>query len=178
MAAGRSTDEPFWDNYSGYSNHRSGCVVNCTAHSLTEVDARTHAHTHLLYLDPESPPLLTHKEDGSPRSCWNSLTVAWSLLLSAWSRYQRFHQDGKICISWIILTLGPFNFRQQYFIPPISAWSGCRTWRCQRTRLPPPLTPGWIQIIQGDNNELWPQLWAACVCMHLIKAPMQAAAWR
>lgn len=68
MAAGRSTDEPFWDNYGRYSNHRPGCVVNYSAHNLTEVGvhAHTHARTHLLYLDPESPPLMTHKEDGSP----------------------------------------------------------------------------------------------------------------
>lgn len=35
--------------------------------------------------------------------------------------------EWKICISWIILTLRPFNFRQQYFIAPIR---GCSQWCC------------------------------------------------
>lgn len=35
--------------------------------------------------------------------------------------------ERKICISWIILTWRPFNFRQQYFIAPIRE---CSQWCC------------------------------------------------
>lgn len=36
--------------------------------------------------------------------------------------------EWKICISWIILTRGPFNFCQQYFTAPIRPHShGCRS---------------------------------------------------
>lgn len=75
--------------------------------------------------------------------------------------------EWKICISWIILTRGPFNFCQQYFTAPIRALQSrmpFASWdvRGQRTRDSPKSS--------GSCNEPLLQLLLSPVVMHFITA--------
>lgn len=55
---------------------------------------------------------------------FNCSLISFIILLI---RISAISSEWKICISWIILTLGPFNFCQQYFTAPIR---GCSQWCC------------------------------------------------
>lgn len=176
MAAGRSTDEPFWDNYRD---------IQIAGLSGAEVGARAHAHTHLLSLDPESswhlqtapPPL---KQFNCSLIAFIIPLIQISAISSRLGRYAYhelfWHQDLLIFTSNISfhqsapgVVLGRGGVKG--WEPPHTHTHTHHRHSHRRRLLADPNHP-------EDNNELWPQLWAACVCMHLIKAPPDASCRR
>lgn len=167
MAAGRSADEPFWDNYRGYSNHRSGRVANCT-----EVDVHARTHTCCLLTLKAHPSWHIKKMVPPPLKQFNCSLIAFIILL--------------IQISAISSRCGRYAYHELFwhrdlliFASNISSYQSVPGVVVGRLRVrgwdtpphPHPLTPSRTKPNHsGDNNELWPQLWAACVRMHLIKA--------
>lgn len=164
MAAGRSTDELFWDNYRD---------IQIAGQNGAEVDARSRAHT-LVVSWPWELLTLTETAPPPPKQFNRSLIALIILLIQisaissgSWrNAYHElfWHRDLLIFLSYIS--------SHQSVPEMVVGRGGVRGWNLTPAPSPQPPPPFSADPNHpGDNNELWTQLWAACVCMHLIKAP-------
>lgn len=154
------------------------------AHRLSDaVRAHTRARQHLLFLDPTvhlswhgeaaslPPPLLLFK-------LFRCSPKAFYYL--SYPEMSDFIKEGKICISWIILTLRPFNFPWKFFLAHQSGvWSGSRQADAAVSD-DQSLSPVGLNH-PGDCNELRPQLSArissrpgSCCCRRVEQTNPQS----
>lgn len=154
MAAGRSTDEPFWDNYSGYSNHRSGCAaMKNPARARPDRGTADWAHAHTCCVLTLAVHPSWHIEKLLPHHCCSNCSfffyyppnpdISYFIKLGRYAYHELFwHGD-------LLIFTGNISSHQS--VPGVVVAGRMQGW-------------DWIQIIWGAIMS--------DVCAHLIKAPI------